>query len=140
VTPPEKFVYVIAFKNGRFVMVRHRERKWEMPGGRLTKGETHEQAAVREFFEETGMSLELVAQVRAKVPAGGKVFTGFAREVITKKPAEYNIVEVREFDALPSDLSFPLIEYQAMLDQAKFIVETFKRGKGINGSASPLTR
>jgi 8-oxo-dGTP diphosphatase len=139
-TLPDKFVYVIAFKDNKFIMVRHRERKWEMPGGRLMKGETHEQAAVREFFEETGMSLELVSQVRAKVPDGGKVFAGFARDAITKKPSEWNIVEVREFDELPSDLSFPLVEYRTMLDQARFIVETFKRGKGISGSASPLTR
>ncbi len=58
----EKFVYVIAFNGDRFVMVRHRERAWEMPGGRLLKGETHEQAAVREFFEETGMSIEIIGR------------------------------------------------------------------------------
>ena len=137
---PEEFVYVIAFKDSKFIMVRHKERKWEMPGGRLMKGENHEQAAVREFFEETGMSLELIARVRARVPDGGKVFAGIARDILAKKPIDQQIVEVREFDSLPPELSFPLVEYKSMLDQAKFIVETFKRGKAINGSASPLTR
>ncbi len=135
----EKFVYVIAFNGDRFVMVRHRERAWEMPGGRLLKGETHEQAAVREFFEETGMSLELVGSIRIARP-GGKVFVGLVRGKLSEKHTEYNIVEVKEFSELPDLLSFPLVEYQAMLIQAKRMVETFKRGKNIDGPASPLNK
>ena len=65
----EKFTYVIAFDGDKFVMVRHRDRKWEMPGGRLLKGENFEQAAVREFFEETGMSLEIIGRIRIAKPA-----------------------------------------------------------------------
>jgi len=135
----EKFVYVIAFNGDRFVMVRHRERAWEMPGGRLLKGETHEQAAVREFFEETGMSLEIIGSIRIARP-GGKVFVGLVRGKLSDKCTDYNIVEVKEFSELPDLLSFPLVEYEMMLVQAKRIVETFKRGKNIDGSASPLNK
>jgi 8-oxo-dGTP diphosphatase len=135
----EKFVYVIAFNGDRFVMVRHRERAWEMPGGRLLKGETHEQAAVREFFEETGMSLEIIGSIRIARP-GGKVFVGLVRGKLSDKYTDYNIVEVKEFSELPDLLSFPLVEYEMMLVQAKHIVETFKRGKNIDGSASPLNK
>ncbi len=135
----EKFVYVIAFNGDRFVMVRHRERAWEMPGGRLLKGETHEQAAVREFFEETGMSLELIGSIRIARP-GGKVFVGLVRGKLSDKYTDCNIVEVKEFSELPDLLSFPLVEYETMLVQAKHIVETFKRGKNIDGSASPLNK
>lgn len=135
----EKFVYVIAFNGDKFVMVRHRERAWEMPGGRLLKGETHEQAAVREFFEETGMSLELVGSVRIAKP-GGKVFVGLVRGKLSERHTEYNVVEVKEFSELPDLLSFPLVEYELMLVQAHRIVETFKRGKNIDGSASPLNK
>lgn len=134
----EKFTYVVAFNGDKFVMVRHRDRKWEMPGGRLLKGENHEQAAVREFFEETGMSLEIIGRIRIAKP-GGKVFVGLVRDKLTGRPSEYNIAEVKEFTDLPSELSFPLVEYRAMLAQAKRILETFKRGKNIDGSASPLT-
>lgn len=132
----EKFVYVIAFNGDKFVMVRHRDRAWEMPGGRLLKGETHEQAAVREFFEETGMSLELVGSIKIAKP-GGKVFVGLVRERLTGKATDYSIVEVNEFSELPDLLSFPLVEYEIMLVQAKKMVETFKRGKNIVGPASP---
>lgn len=135
----EKFTYVIAFNGDKFVMVRHRERAWEMPGGRLLKGETHEQAAVREFFEETGMSLELVGSIRIAKP-GGKVFVGLVRGKLTEKYTDYNIVEVKEFSELPDLLSFPLVEYETMLVQARVIVETFKRGKNIVGPASPLNK
>ena len=133
----EKFAYVIAFDGGRFVMVRHRDRAWEMPGGRLLKGESHAQAAVREFFEETGMSVELIGRIRINRP-GGKVFVGLVRGMLKDRPAEHNIVEVREFDELPEELSFPMVEYRAMLAQARRRVETFKRGKNIDASASPL--
>ena len=135
----EKFAYVIAFNGDKFVMVRHRERAWEMPGGRLVKGETHEQAAVREFFEETGMSLELIGSIRIAKP-GGKVFVGLVRGKLSEEHAEYNIAEVKEFTELPDLLSFPLVEYEMMLVQARRIVETFKRGKNIDGSASSLNK
>jgi len=133
----ERFAYVIAFDGDKFVMVRHRDRAWEMPGGRLAKGETHEQAAVREFFEETGMTLDVIGEMRAEKP-GGKVFVGLVRDKLAKA-TEWNIVEVKEFSELPRDLSFPLVEYEAMLAQARRLVEIFKRGKNIDGSASPLT-
>ena len=134
----ERFAYVIAFNGDRFVMVRHRERAWEMPGGRLKRGENHEQAAVREFFEETGMSLEIIGRIRIAKP-GGRVFVGLVRGRLRDKPSEYDISEVKEFTELPSALSFPLVEYEAMLAQAKRMVETFKRGKNIGATASPLT-
>ncbi len=132
----EKFTYVIAFNGDRFVMVRHRSRAWEMPGGRLLNGETHEQAAVREFFEETGMSLELVGELKRDVK-GGRVFVGLVSGRLSDRPSEHNIVEVREFSELPGELSFPLVEYEAMLERAKLVVETFKRGKNIDAPASP---
>jgi 8-oxo-dGTP diphosphatase len=36
-------------------MVKNRSRGWELPGGRLNKGESPEEAALRELFEETGV-------------------------------------------------------------------------------------
>lgn len=135
----EKFAYVIAFtESGSFIMVKHRERAWEMPGGRLQKGEDYAQAAVREFFEETGMTMEIIGQVPER-RMWGRVFVGMVRNALLPKSPDPQISDVREFTELPAELSFPEVEYRKMLARAKVVEETFKRGKGIGAPASPLT-
>ncbi len=37
-----------------WLMVRHVERGWELPGGAIRKGEAVDEVALRELFEETG--------------------------------------------------------------------------------------
>ncbi len=126
----EPFAYAIAFEGDSFVMVRHRRRAWEMPGGRLEPGETHEQAAVREFSEETGMALEPVGTLDVE---GGKVIVGLVHSRCCCPAPSAEVSEVRLFTELPQELSFPLVEYREMLVQAKQAVETFKGGKNIDG-------
>lgn len=43
-------------RDGRWVMVRHRTRGWELPGGGRKAGESASDCAIRELFEETGLS------------------------------------------------------------------------------------
>jgi 8-oxo-dGTP diphosphatase len=130
----EGFVYVVAFDGDRFVMVRHRDRAWEMPGGRIEPGEGPREAALREFREETGLEAELVAGF----PLGGG--TVFAALVTAGdgRPSTDEVVEVRRLSELPDELSFPLVEYREVLAKALAAVESFKRRKGISASASPL--
>ncbi|MBU1158573.1 MAG: NUDIX domain-containing protein [Candidatus Thermoplasmatota archaeon] len=132
----EPFVYVIAFIDDSFVMVRHRRRAWEMPGGRIEPDETPEAAAIREFLEETGMSLTIAGAIAVD---GGTVFAGIADGKSTcNRPHE--IIEVRTFEELPNDLSFPEVEYRKMVAIGHAVVESFKRMKGINGTASPQVK
>jgi 8-oxo-dGTP diphosphatase len=133
----ERFVYVIAFKGDAFLMVRHKVRKWEMPGGRLQSNESFEDAARREFLEETGTSLEdIIAEIKID-KEGGRVFVGLAGDRVSCELSG-EILEVKEFKELPKELSFPLVEYRTMLDQATRAVETFKKRKSIGRTASPL--
>ncbi len=126
----EPFAYVIAFSGDEFVMVRHRGRAWEMPGGRLEPGETHGQAAAREFSEETGMALEPVGSIDVE---GGKVIVGLVHSRCCAPSPSDPIAEARLFRELPEELSFPLVEYRAMLVQARSMIESFKRVKIIDG-------
>lgn len=51
---------VVCFEDAdrdRFLMARHAERGWELPGGRVRDGEDPVRAAVREFGEEIGREL-----------------------------------------------------------------------------------
>ena len=38
-----------------WIMVKHKERGWELPGGLVKNGEEEDEAALREFFEEVGL-------------------------------------------------------------------------------------
>ena len=134
---PEPFVYVVAFSGQQFVMVRHRLRAWEMPGGRMKPEESPEETASREFCEETGMMLEAIGGI--DIP-GGRVVVGLAHTRCTGFTPTEEIAEVRLFSELPAELSFPEVEYREMLDRASRMVETFKRGKNISASASPQAK
>lgn len=49
------FVVIVAKYNGELVMVRHKDRHtYEIPGGHIEAGESPDEAAKRELFEETG--------------------------------------------------------------------------------------
>jgi len=47
-------VWVVCRYQERWLLTDHRERGLEFPGGKIEIGETAEQAAIREVFEETG--------------------------------------------------------------------------------------
>ena len=52
------FVVVWAFSTEEdqcWIMVKNRERGWELPGGRVKKDEAPEEAALRELYEEAGV-------------------------------------------------------------------------------------
>jgi 8-oxo-dGTP diphosphatase len=111
------YVYVIAFRDSEFLMVRHARRAWEMPGGKVSPGESPEKAAVREFREETGYDVGPLKLL--EVEDGGLVFLGEVGSKLPVTPNADEIAEVGFFKELPGQLSFPLVEYERMLDAAR---------------------
>jgi 8-oxo-dGTP diphosphatase len=109
------FVYAIAFAGSRFLMVYNpRRHGWEMPGGRMEPGEGPEEAALREFHEETGQCLVPHASVPFR---DGHIFAGELS--VCEESGE---MEWRLFDALPAGLAFPEVEYLEQLRWARRVM------------------
>jgi 8-oxo-dGTP diphosphatase len=58
-----KHVWAICKYNNQWLLTKHKERGLEFPGGKVEKGETAEQAAVREIREETGAVVKTIHYV-----------------------------------------------------------------------------
>lgn len=82
---------VALFHNERILLIlRGRESLaglWSLPGGRLEASETHEQAAIREIHEETGLQVSNLKFVKKFTPFqmqnGVKVESKFRLKVFT---------------------------------------------------------
>ncbi len=57
----------VIYKAGKYLLVQERQNRayglWSLPAGHVDKGETIEQAAVRETLEETGYAVELQQKI-----------------------------------------------------------------------------
>jgi len=105
-------VYCIAFRDDEFLMVFNPKRGgWEMPGGKVEKGESDLEAIRREFAEETGMTLRALCCVETEE---GSVFAGEVGE-----PAGEGEMDWCLFDALPEQLAFPSCEYLPLIEWAR---------------------
>lgn len=60
-------VGVICFRDDEVLLIKRgkapREGDWSLPGGRIERGETQEQAALRELKEETGVTADLGVKI-----------------------------------------------------------------------------
>ncbi len=108
-------VYSIAFRDGRFMMVYNPKRKgWEMPGGKIEPNESVEDAAKREFLEESGYDVTVL----------GKKNIGYCDVCACELNDKVSEGEMKAelFDALPDDLAFSTDEYESVIPWAKSIV------------------
>ena len=98
--------YAIAFDGDRFLMVWNEKRQgWEMPGGHVEEGETSEQAAKREFIEESGYDIEIVA-------TRDLGYCDVCAAVLGRKVSEECEMRSELFSEIPETLSFDRAEYE----------------------------
>ncbi|HLF15978.1 MAG TPA: NUDIX domain-containing protein [Candidatus Thermoplasmatota archaeon] len=101
-----------------FLMVRHVERGWELPGGKIEPGEGPVHCALREFREETGHLLGHPRFVTKIHKPNGLcyVFTGILGQAVEAGAKSGDAVrEMRWFHRLPSEnLAFPDDPYEEM--------------------------
>ncbi len=111
--------YAIAFEGDRFLMVWHSKRNgWEMPGGHVEDGETSEQAAAREFIEEAGYEIEIVATRDIG-------YCDVCAAILGKKVKDDCEMESKLFDTIPDQLSFEREEYEDTVPWAKQQVQKY---------------
>lgn len=98
-------VVCLTYMGRRPLLVRHRKRAWEFPGGHAEPGESVRQTALREAREEAGATLGRVDPVGYYILAGGHVTVVTHAQVtgLTPLTGEFETLEVRAFDVLPPD-------------------------------------
>ena len=110
-----KYAIIISRYDGKWIFVRHRDRTtWEVPGGHREKGEAVAEAAKRELYEESGAVDYILTEV-ADYSVESDGHTGFGRlffAEVKKLGAlpQSEIAEVRLFDAMPDNLTYPEIQ------------------------------
>ena len=108
-----KYVVVLSKCEGKILLSRHKDRStWETQGGHIEPGETPLDAAKRELYEESGAveyDIEPVFDYcvgeEASTGAGGMVFVAEIRRLGDIPDSE--MAEVKLFDTLPEDLTYP---------------------------------
>ena len=120
------YVVMLSRYRGSYLLSRHKGRStWELQGGHIEPGETPEQAAGRELYEESGaVSFELIPLCDYTGEEPGKNNFGrgmvFQAEIRELSPLPFSeMAEVRTFDDFPPDLTYPKIT-AAILSAAGF--------------------
>ena len=116
-----KFAVIIARSGGKWVLCKHKQRDtYEAPGGHREVGETIEETARRELYEETGAveyDLRLIGpySVTGKNqvnPTGEELFGMLYYAEVTEfeKELHSEIERVELFEKLPENWTYPLIQ------------------------------
>ena len=123
---PYKYVVVLSKYQGKILLSRHRDRTtWETQGGHIEPGETPLEAARRELYEESGaieFDIRPVFDYWAGDGNGGASGQVFAAEIHKLGPMPASeMAEVRTFDQVPSNVTYPAItpEVFAYLEEIK---------------------
>lgn len=129
-----KFAVIVARFQNQWILCRHRARDtWEIPGGHREPGESIEAAARRELIEETGavnFSLQRVTDygvAKGEVVTYGSLFFATIDDLGPLDPA-FEIAEIKGFDILPKNLTYPEIQPQLHLHIQLWI--NFQSGAG----------
>ncbi len=102
-----RVICVCRYKDKFLFSYNKKRNGWEIPGGHIEEGETWEEAAKREMYEETGATKIKVTPVCVyKISSYGLLCYCEILE-LDKLPEEYEMTETMLSDELPDNLTFP---------------------------------
>ena len=130
---PIKYSVIAARFQGRWVYCKHRERDTlEIPGGHREEGETPEQAARRELYEETGaesFSLAPICVYSVKERRGAEISESFGMlsfaEIDRFGPMpDFEMERIELCGGLPERLTYPLIQPMLFRKAESFLAQS----------------
>lgn len=124
-----KYAVIAASYNGKYIFVRHKDRDTlEMPGGKCEQGETIEQTAERELYEETGAEeFTLMPVCVYKLNNYGMLY--YAKITKLGEKPESEIAEVKLMDNCTDNWTYPFVHPMLMEKAFQFIKDIIQKGK-----------
>ena len=118
-----RVVCVSKYKDKYVFSYNKKRNGWEIPGGHIEEGETWEEAAKREMYEETGaIKINVEPICVYKISTFGLLCYCEILE-LEELPKESEMEKIMFSDSLPHNLTFP--------ESFKIYFETVKNKKGL---------
>ena len=118
-----RVVCVCKYKD-KFVFSYNKKRKgWEIPGGHIEEGESWQEAAKREMYEETGATSINVEPICVYKISTFGLLCYCEIEELGELPKEFEMSKILFADELPDNLTFPesfKIFFDKVLDVKRF--------------------
>ncbi len=123
---PLRFVVVCSFYQGKMLLSFHSGHKsWETQGGHIEQGETPEEAARRELYEESGVKdAEMISvcdyfAYDSEGSSNGRVYAALIHQL--GRLPDNEMSRIQAFDVFPDNLTYPSVT-PVLFQEAKNVV------------------
>ncbi len=121
-----KYTVICSSFNGKWILSKHKKRNtWETQGGHIEDGETPLECARRELFEESGIKDADLYPVcdywgfNSQACSNGMVFLAVVHSL--GELPESEMKEIKIFDALPAELTYPNVSPRLYAEAEKLL-------------------